>query len=143
MIWYFPYILDCYLLINVLKLCMTIQYVIIHFQRYMTWFFMLQQHCWKNERFCHRWLSGLGVWFALRVREVPGSNPGWAHRYPFISSFYFFGQTITGFEMKLTVYLFYRDFGISYRVYQKSCEWILGWVMIPATCSDNMVKLIE
>ena len=23
-------------------------------------------------------LSGLGVWFALRVREVPGSNPGWA-----------------------------------------------------------------
>ncbi len=25
------------------------------------------------------WLSGLGVWFALRVREVPGSNPGWAH----------------------------------------------------------------
>ena len=24
------------------------------------------------------WLSGLGVWFALRVREVPGSNPGWA-----------------------------------------------------------------
>ncbi len=27
----------------------------------------------------HVWLSGLGVWFALRVREVPGSNPGWAH----------------------------------------------------------------
>ena len=24
------------------------------------------------------WLSGLGVWFSLRVREVPGSNPGWA-----------------------------------------------------------------
>ena len=22
------------------------------------------------------WLVGLGVWFALRVREVPGSNPG-------------------------------------------------------------------
>ena len=22
------------------------------------------------------WLSGLGVWFSLRVREVPGSNPG-------------------------------------------------------------------
>ena len=24
------------------------------------------------------WLSGLGVWFSLWVREVPGSNPGWA-----------------------------------------------------------------
>ena len=23
-------------------------------------------------------LVGLGVWFSLRVREVPGSNPGWA-----------------------------------------------------------------
>ena len=28
--------------------------------------------------YIYRWLSGLGVWFALRVREVPGSNPGWA-----------------------------------------------------------------
>ena len=26
----------------------------------------------------HQWLSGLGVWFSLWVREVPGSNPGWA-----------------------------------------------------------------
>ena len=27
-----------------------------------------------------RWrLVGLGVWFSLRVREVPGSNPGQAH----------------------------------------------------------------
>ena len=25
------------------------------------------------------WLDGLGVWFALRVREVPGSIPGQAH----------------------------------------------------------------
>ena len=25
------------------------------------------------------WLVGLGVWFSLRVREVPGSNPGGAH----------------------------------------------------------------
>ena len=33
----------------------------------------------------NRWLSGLGVWFALRVREVPGSNPGWAQH-----SFHFF-----------------------------------------------------
>lgn len=24
------------------------------------------------------WLSGLVVWFSLRVREVPGSIPGWA-----------------------------------------------------------------
>ena len=24
------------------------------------------------------WLNGLGVWFSLWVREVPGSNPGWA-----------------------------------------------------------------
>ena len=34
------------------------------------------------------WLSGLGVWFALRVREVPGSNPGWAQL--FFSFFSFF-----------------------------------------------------
>ena len=27
----------------------------------------------------HSWLNGLGVWFSLWVREVPGSNPGWAH----------------------------------------------------------------
>ena len=26
------------------------------------------------------WLVGLGVWFSLRVREVPGSNPGRAHQ---------------------------------------------------------------
>ena len=26
-------------------------------------------------------LFGLGVWFSLRVREVPGSNPGGAHRF--------------------------------------------------------------
>ncbi len=35
--------------------------------------------------YINRWLSGLGVWFALRVREVPGSNPGWAQH-----SFHFF-----------------------------------------------------
>ena len=27
-----------------------------------------------------QWLVGLGVWFSLRVREVPGSNPGRALR---------------------------------------------------------------
>ena len=31
----------------------------------------------KKITFCIR-LVGLGVWFSLRVREVPGSNPGWA-----------------------------------------------------------------
>ena len=29
-------------------------------------------------RLCLWWLGGLGVWFALRVREVPGSIPGQA-----------------------------------------------------------------
>ena len=28
-----------------------------------------------------RWLVGLGVWFSLWVREVPGSNPGRAHHF--------------------------------------------------------------
>ena len=32
----------------------------------------------SSERYITRRLSGLGVWFSLRVREVPGSNPGWA-----------------------------------------------------------------
>ena len=27
------------------------------------------------------WLVGLGVWFSLRVREVPGSNPGRALKF--------------------------------------------------------------
>ena len=29
--------------------------------------------------FSGQWLVGLGVWFSLWVREVPGSNPGRAH----------------------------------------------------------------
>ena len=33
----------------------------------------------------YKWLNGLGVWFSLWVREVPGSNPGWAHCF-----FYFY-----------------------------------------------------
>ena len=42
-------------------------------------------------------LNGLGVWFSLWVREVPGSNPGWAHfyiwrfiQYPCQTLFYIF-----------------------------------------------------
>ena len=31
------------------------------------------------QRNSYYWLDGLGVWFALRVREVPGSIPGQAH----------------------------------------------------------------
>ena len=34
------------------------------------------------SRLCLQWLGGLGVWFALRVREVPGSIPGRAR--PFL-----------------------------------------------------------
>ena len=30
---------------------------------------------------CVTWLVGLGVWFSLRVREVPGSNPGRAQHF--------------------------------------------------------------
>ena len=32
------------------------------------------------------WLVGLGVWFSLWVREVPGSNPGRALRFYFYKS---------------------------------------------------------
>ena len=35
----------------------------------------------------YQWLDGLGVWFALRVREVPGSNPGQAQRFFFSTRF--------------------------------------------------------
>ena len=31
---------------------------------------------------CNCWPSGLGVWYSLWVRVVPGSNPGWAHTFP-------------------------------------------------------------
>ena len=39
--------------------------------------------CGLRQRKCslkspQEWLDGLGVWFALWVREVPGSNPGQA-----------------------------------------------------------------
>ena len=33
----------------------------------------------------HIWSVGLGVWFSLRVREVPGSNPGQTQFFSFIS----------------------------------------------------------
>ena len=32
----------------------------------------------NSDSVSQQWLSGLGVWFSLWVREVPGSNPGWA-----------------------------------------------------------------
>ena len=35
----------------------------------------------------HQRLSGLGVWFALRVREVQGSNPDWAQTSNWINFF--------------------------------------------------------
>ena len=30
------------------------------------------------------WPNGLGVWFLLWVQEVPGSNPGLAHKFSFL-----------------------------------------------------------
>ena len=44
-------------------------------------------HMWTNGSIqtSYVWLVGLGVWFSLRVREVPGSNPGRALT-PFSSS---------------------------------------------------------
>ena len=37
-----------------------------------------QFYIWEFREIARR-LNGLGVWFSLWVREVPGSNPGWAH----------------------------------------------------------------
>ena len=41
-------------------------------------------------------LSGLGVWFSLWVREVPGSNPGWAQFFGsfkrYVNSFWTFSH---------------------------------------------------
>ncbi len=39
------------------------------------WKYMAHQLPLRRDQ----WLVGLGVWFLLRVREVPGSNPGRAH----------------------------------------------------------------
>ena len=38
----------------------------------------LSFYFWHNFTHSFVWPSGLGVWFSLRVREVPGSNPGLA-----------------------------------------------------------------
>ena len=92
-------------------------------------------------------LSSLAQWSRGMIRASGARGPGFKSRLSPPISFYFIflflWQTIIGCEMKLTVNLFYRDFGISYRVYQKLCDWILSWVMIPATCSDIIVILIE
>ena len=37
----------------------------------------------RAQKMVCSWLVGLGVWFSLRVREVPGSNPGRAQRATF------------------------------------------------------------
>ena len=44
--------------------------------------------CWRmSKQLCvaifSKWLVGLGVWFSLWVREVPGSNPGRAQLFVF------------------------------------------------------------
>ena len=36
---------------------------------------------WWCSQLHGQWLNGLGVWFSLWVREVPGSNPGWALKF--------------------------------------------------------------
>ena len=40
-----------------------------------------EQSGWDNLWGTTSWLVGLGVWFSLRVREVPGSNPGRAQSF--------------------------------------------------------------
>ena len=45
----------------------------------------------RDRLFYVPWLVGLGVWFSLPVREVPGSNPGRAT----VSSRFFFFRKIT------------------------------------------------
>ena len=47
------------------------------------------------QRNSYYWLDGLGVWFALRVREVPGSIPGQAHL--ILSSCGYFPQVLKNF----------------------------------------------
>ena len=69
--------------------------------RVLAWFL----HC-KRFRisFSHRRLVGLGVWFSLRVREVPGSNPGRALSFfalqGFVKHFWVFSKKFHLFRCK-------------------------------------------
>ena len=47
------------------------------------------------------WLDGLGVWFVLWVREVPGSNPGQAQNFRFLVLFPFFCKIESCLLMKI------------------------------------------
>ena len=65
------------------------------------------------KRQIKQWLVGLGVWFSLRVREVPGSNPGRAHHFKWRGVQFIFTYTAIkyfsefGYEVFFTIFLFH------------------------------------
>ena len=56
-----------------------VKWIISHMRKYDMELVLDTEEWDKIQLVCHiqqPWLVGLGVWFSLRVREVPGSNPG-------------------------------------------------------------------
>ena len=55
-------------------------------------------------------LNGLGVWFSLWVREVPGSNPGWA-LFKILNNYFNRWNVLTIFLLQVTTLLV--DLGVT------------------------------
>ena len=100
----------------------------------------------KFIRLHQAWLVGLGVWFSLWVREVPGSNPGQARIFFSISLcldnfFFYYKYAISSLKsvifspqpylVKAWRRLFYSDASCS--IFQVSsdtaCSWYFCWLL--------------
>ena len=70
-------------------------------------------------------LGGLGVWFSLRVREVPGSIPGQAHFTKFCFLLYLFFRYATGCLSVYSLVMYMNTYKQSVKKLNSTPEWML------------------